>query len=173
MPISVPGTWTAKIRGFTLLEVLVTLLLVGILTGLAVFAVGGNGATTRLQEEVQRLAALMDLHRTEGLLRGEQRGVLFTEGGYQFLSLLGDQQWGIPVTGNAGDRRELAEDISLELQVEGRRVDLQNPTTVPQVLLLSSGESSEFQVVFSTSELPGFWLSGDLLGRLQRGAVSP
>jgi len=170
MPMWAPGIWTARSRGFTLLEVLVTLLLVGILTGLAVLAVGGDGGAARLRAEAERLAALIDLHRTEALLRGEQRGVLFTEGGYRFLSLDAGGEW-LAAEGASGDRRELPADIRQRLVVEGREVVLAETATIPQVLLLSSGETTEFDAVFVADYQRGYQLSGDLVGRLALAEV--
>lgn len=171
MPISATGIWTARVRGFTLLEVLVTLLLVGILTGLAVLAIGDGGAAARLQAEARRLAALIDLHRTEALLRGEQRGVAFAADAYRFLTLGTGGQWTVPVTADAADYRELPADIELRLRVEGQALSLDQAVTTPQVLLLSSGETTEFDAVFVSEYQRGYQVAGDLVGRLQVGPV--
>ena len=62
-------------RGFTLLEIMVVLVLVGIITSFALLSVGG-GPRERLAEEARRLAALVELHqqeaeRCEGFLEKE------------------------------------------------------------------------------------------------------
>lgn len=173
MPISATGISTASARGFTLLEVLVTLLLVGILTSLAVLMVGGDGGEGRLRDEARRLAAMIDLHHTEALLRGEQRGVQFSPEGYRFLTLGHDNLWLPPVTAQVGDDRQLPEDLHLDLSVEGRPVDLDadDAPEIPQVLLLSSGESTEFNAVLADDQRRGFQVVGDLLGRREVMAI--
>ncbi len=75
---------TGPARGFTLLEVMVVLVLIGIITSLALLSVGG-GPKERLAEEGQRLAALIQLHQQEATLSGDSRGVRFSRTGYAIL----------------------------------------------------------------------------------------
>ena len=57
------------LRGFTLLEIMVVMVLIGILSSLAVLSIGG-GPRDRLAEEGRRLAALVELHQQEAILTG-------------------------------------------------------------------------------------------------------
>jgi general secretion pathway protein H len=72
-------------RGFTLLEIMVVLVLIGIITSFALLSVGG-GPRDRLAEEAQRLAALVELHQQEAILSGELRGIRFARTGYAILT---------------------------------------------------------------------------------------
>ena len=169
-----PVPMSASPRGFTLLEVMVVMLLIGIMTGFALLSVGG-GPRERLTEEGQRLAALVELHQQEAILRGEVRGIRFTRTGYAILSLNEQGEWQPPAAATTLVQRELPKDIVLGLWVDDRAV-LAATDRLPQVLLLASGEATEFVAVFGFADDQGpdaslYRVAGDALGRLTAGAV--
>ena len=162
-------------QGFTLLEIMVVLVLMGILASLAVLSVGG-GSQDRLAQEGQRLAALLELQQQEAILTGEIRGVQFGRQGYAILTLDEQGTWGPPDATNTLIRHELPEDIALGLWVDNRPAPLEK-SRFPQVLLLNSGEATEFVVVFSLADDPSldaplYRVAGDTMGRLTIGAVT-
>ena len=162
-------------RGFTLLEVMIVMLLVGIMTGFALLSVGG-GPRERLAEEGKRLAALVELHQQEAILRGEPRGIRFTRAGYAILSLNEQGEWRPPAAATTLLQRELPEDIALGLWIDDRPAELAAAGQLPQVLLLAGGEATEFVAVFGFSDdqgpdAPLYRVAGDALGRLTAGAV--
>ena len=161
-------------HGFTLLEVMVVMVLIGIITSFAVLSVGG-GPQDRLAEEGRRLAALLELHQQEAILRGEVRGVLFTRSGYALLSQNDKGEWQAPAAEALLTRRELPDDLTLSLWVENRPVDLRGADR-PQVWLLNSGEATEFVAVFGLADAQGpnpplYRVAGDTLGRSTAGEV--
>lgn len=161
--------------GFTLLEVMVVLVLIGIITSFALLAVGG-GPRERLAEEAQRLAALVELHQQEAILSGEPRGIRFNRAGYAILGLGENGKWRAPAAADTLIRHKLPADITLGLWVEGRPAQLKS-SGEPQVVLLNSGEATEFVAVFSRvdergPDAPLYRVAGDLLGRLTMGAVT-
>ncbi len=168
MPILAIGIW--KNKGFTLLEILVVLFMIGIITGLAVLSVN-HGEAEQLTREAQRLAALMALNQEEALLRGEQRGVGFTESGYQFYSWDPKNRWLPLEDSELLKAHQLPKGFKLQLSLEGRPVILSQSTDKPQVLLLSSGESSDFNLILTVADLPGYQLSGDATGQLSTAPV--
>lgn len=162
-------------RGFTLLEVMVVLVLVGIMTSFALLSAGG-GPKKRLAEEAQRLAGLLQLQQQEAILRGELHGIQFTDSSYTVLlqSVKGD--WQPPPVADTLIHRQLPDDIALTLWVEGQPVSLKKPGRLPQIVLLASGETTEFVVVFNLAEQqsldsPRYRVASDGLGRLVAGEV--
>ena len=161
-------------RGFTLLEVMVVMVLIGIITSFAVLSVGG-GPRDRLAEEGQRLAALLELHQQEAILRGEVRGVHFSRNGYVLLSQNEKGAWQSPAAEALLIRHELPDDLTLSLWVENRPVDLR-AAGGPQVWLLNSGEATEFVAIFGLADAQGpnaplYRVAGDALGRITVGEV--
>lgn len=159
-------------RGFTLLEIMVVMVLIGILTSLAMLSIGG-GPRNRLAEEGQRLAALVELQQQEAILSGQLRGIQFDRNGYAILRLDKHGSWPPPDATNALIRHQLPEDITLGLWVEDRPVRLEK-SDFPQVLLLSSGEATEFIAVLSLAgetslNAPLYRVASDAMGRLTTG----
>ena len=156
-------------RGFTLLEIMVVMVLIGILSSLAVLSIGG-GPRDRLAEEGRRLAALVELHQQEAILTGELRGIQFDQQSYAILGLDEQGSWrSLDATSNLV-HHALPEDIVLGLWVEDRPVRLEK-TDFPQVLLLNSGEATEFVAVFSLADDPSldaplYRVASDAMGRL-------
>ena len=170
------GTRVAPPRGFTLLEIMVVLVLVGIITSFALLSVGG-GPRSRLAEEARRLAARVELHQQEAILNGQTHGIQFARAGYTLLTLGEKGEWQ-PAAVNTLIHHALPEDIALSLWVEDRPVDLKIPRKLPQVLLLASGEATEFVAVFgftddSSLDAPRYRVAGDALGRLTAGEARP
>lgn len=147
---------------------MVVLVLIGIITSFAVLSIGG-GQQDRLATEARRLAALMELTHQEAILRSEQRGVKFTELGYAFSVLDRNGKWQPVDDSNLLSSHELPTGLALQLQVEGRPVDLKKgeDSLAPHVLLLSSGEATDFTLTLSNDERQSYILSGDLTGKLE------
>jgi general secretion pathway protein H len=175
MPKSATGISTSRPAGFTLLEVMVTLVLIGIIAGFAVLSIPGGGEGQPLSEEAERLLTLLELNREEAVLLGEQRGVVFTETGYQFVSYdPGSRQWAPPRQSGLRQSHDLPADMRLQLWTEGRPVDFdKTPEGRPQLLLLSSGETTEFVALFrlEDSRHKGYRVIGDLTGQMIMEAV--
>jgi len=80
-------------RGFTLLEILVVITLIGIMAGAAMLSVGGQQARER-KNEAQRLQLLLNQARDESELSQRTLGVKIEARGYQFLEWhMHTQRW--------------------------------------------------------------------------------
>ncbi len=159
---SVTGIWTTD-RGFTLLEVLVTLALMGILTGVAVLSVSGlSGQDQRVEREVQRLAVRLEHHRDEAVLLGETRGLWLMPDRYQFLRRSDEADWQA-----LGAEHRLPSEWESELRVEGRVIKL-DPDAPPLIWLTASGEINPFELTLHGQLGSGiaYQISADLLGHI-------
>ena len=90
MPISVPGI--SSRRGFTLIEVLVVLLIMGLFVGL-VSAIVRPDDRGLLRLEAERLAQLLDLAAAESRLTGKSIAWTADGPGYRFWWMTGDAEW--------------------------------------------------------------------------------
>lgn len=153
--------------GFTLLEVLVVIVIVGILVSLAVLTLGGRGEA-RLSEETERLGALLELAREEAVFQARELGLSFWRGGYAFFVMTAGGGWTLLEGDGLLRPRRLPEDIRLSLYVEDLEVSLSlvEKHDAPQVFLFSSGEVTPFTLVLRTEDGPARRLSTDLLGNL-------
>jgi len=155
MPTSATGTSTEaprQGRGFSLLELLVVLLLVGIILTMATLAVAPAVGRDDGSGEARRLAALLQLAREQAVLQGYEHGLEVSRDGYRLLALQ-EQGWA-PLQESAWRPRILPEEIRLELTIEGRALSLPpEPTGEPQLLLLSSGEMTPFEIEISDATM--------------------
>lgn len=160
-------------RGFTLLEMLVVLLIIGVLISFAVLSV--NRADNTVEEEAQRLAALIHLGGQEAVLQGRELAIEFGGDGYDFLSFDGTQ-WQPLEDDELLRARTLPFDIVIELRMEGDQVTLAeeqetesgNKKTPPRIFLLSSGEMSPFELTLrKAAESEGYRLIGGSRGQLR------
>ncbi len=163
--------------GFTLLELLVVLIIIGIIVSFAVVSVSRRGPLDQLEEEAKRLQTLLHVAKDEAVLQAWQIGVRFHEDGYAFL-ILTEEGWRPPADDQILRTRTLPEDIRAQLSVESEEVSLDVPGEEeesedgedpgPQVLLLSSGEATPFELVLRHEAVDGsVTLIGNLKGELE------
>ncbi len=154
-------------RGFTLLEIMVVLVIVGIFVSLAVLGLRGPDAGDRLEEEARRLNALIALAAEESILQGRELMVEVEPHGYAFRYFDGEK-W-LPLEEDEMLRpRELPEEIELDAVVEGSEMQslLYQGRKSSQIFILSSGEMSPFEITLRLRDGPGFRLRGTLMGTL-------
>jgi len=140
--------------GFTLLELMVVLVIIGVVMTFVTLSMGGDRRADELDREAHRLAALLELASDEAVLRSEQLAVRFGNSDYEFFRLEGDQ-W-LPMADDAQFRqRELPKGVFLDLELEDSPplgLETEEDKQMPQVFLLSSGEMTPFILTFSAQE---------------------
>ena len=126
-------------RGFTLLELMVVIVLIGVLAGMVSFAMGPNPAREARQQAEDFIRVVQQL-RERAVLDGQEYGVRVQPRGYQALRLesLG---W----TAVSALQR-LPENLTLGLEQDGHVLTLDDTQGPPQLLMLSSDEISPFRL---------------------------
>ncbi len=138
-----------KQSGFSLLELLVVVFIIGVLSTMFTLSVGLTGSDQELETETDRLIAVVQLASDEAIMQGRELGMRFYPDGYEFATFQEDfveyydveesnqpgeqdkpeerdqSQW--IVLGNEAilGQRSLPDGILLELEIDGRLVILE------------------------------------------------
>jgi general secretion pathway protein H len=166
----------SKEQGFTLLEIMLVLLLIGMLSvGVVMTLPDSFTSEQEPQWQAQRFRTLMQLAEDEALISGQELGLVLAEDGYQFAFYDYQTKKWLPVMNKQiQDKVVLPETMTLSytlagalweeldsekqddfiedddlVTIEGEEevVDLQ-----PQVYVMASGEVTPFSAVFSVAE---------------------
>lgn len=159
-------------RGFTLIELMVVMVILGILVSLAVLSMGTASTSRELRDEAQRLAAVIGLLADEAVLDNREYGLWVDDEGYQVLRYdEADARW----IADRSQAHRVPEWARLDLELDGTPLELAAPPAEdddaapaptaaaeretprhevrtrlqPQVLILSSGELSPFRLTLS------------------------
>lgn len=142
----------ANQQGFTLIEVLLVVLLIGIVTGIVLLAASPNDSSRVVSSEAERLADVLSLASDEAVNNNQQIGLLLDEKSYYFVILDEQSQTWEASSEPLFSLHELEPNVSLHLlKDDAQKVVVldsnkdegnEKKAVTPQVLLLSSGESS-------------------------------
>lgn len=173
-----PLTRRSRAAGFTLVEILVVVLIIGIMLTFATLSVSERATADKLDTEARRLEQLFRLAQEEAELKGYELGFRYTDKLYQFLVVNSEGRW-TPVAEGPLRPRSIPQPLELALRVEDRPVppaqdvpekDLDKAdeqALKPQVLILSSGELTAFSLDVSARGLDGSYrIAGTLIGRI-------
>ncbi len=111
--------------GFTLIEILVVIVIIGIVIAGAVLSMSFTGPERELRTEGDRLADLMNYAQEQGELQTRELGLYCTDHSYRFLAFDARRQLWVAINDDdALKPRTLPDAIRLQLQIEGREVVL-------------------------------------------------
>lgn len=166
-----------KVTGFTLIEVMLVIVLVGLLVSAVQFTVNDNQLDKSLSKESQRFSGVFGLAVDYAMLNNVEMGVYFDikEKTYQFVGFDGTRWSAIPEQ-KAFATHTLIEMATMELELEDlpieepmfydaktfqteededtdyRRSDKKEKKIVPQIYILSGGDITPFSVTFIPDE---------------------
>jgi type II secretion system protein H len=149
-----------RARGFTLMELMVVIAIIGLVTAGVLIKFRGNTRDTQLDQEAQRLDALFDYVREQAELQTRDYGFRINDSGYSFVvfDVLGNQ-WRPVDEDDALRERELPAGMKSELVVEGRKVVLTRKRNAkelddfaPQVMIFANGDVSSFELTLQREE---------------------
>jgi len=152
----------ARRAGFTLIEILVVIVIIGVVIAGALLAFGGRGGDSGLEQERDRLAALIDYARERAELQTLEYGIYCTPTSYRILVYDPRRAlWMVDTLDDVLRPRRLPPGVLLSLAIEGRDIVLEEPkdklspeAPKPQVLLLSSGEINSFELTLRRAGTP-------------------
>jgi general secretion pathway protein H len=136
----------AGTRGFTLIETLVVVVIIGILASAVVIGFVGADKEQNLRTEAERLAVLIEMARSQAIQRNEEWGVTVTPDSYRFVVLdEPNHRWTEQKDG--AFRKRSIENMTLSVQVDAVAVPGdKSKDNVPNIILFSSGEQTPFDI---------------------------
>jgi general secretion pathway protein H len=158
-------------RGFTLIEILVVVVIIGVIATAMMLSVGITGRDGPLEKESERLTALVNYAREKAELQTHEYGLFLHDNDYEFLTYDARKAlWRSVEEDDALRLRELPGGLSLRLIVEGRPVVLKRAQQekkatskeeqekidrerIPHIMIFSNGDVTPFKLSVEREEL--------------------
>ena len=158
-----------RARGFTLLEILVVLVIIGVMIAMATLSFGVLGQDRESEDETRRIWAVIGQAREEAELQAIDLAIFVGQTDYEFLRFdTRRNEWTPVVDDKLYARRTLPEGLRFRLWMEGREIVLkpglpdrskkdESQKWPPQVTVLSSGDVVPFEMQVERDGAPALW----------------
>jgi len=177
-----------KNRGFTLIEILVVIVIIGTVLSIVVLSMGIVPEDEEILTERTRLTALLETVQDEAMMQGREFGLEIMTTAYRFVEFDPlTRQW-MEVPGDDLYRlRDLPEGVEFELFIDDARVLLEiDPQKIedpdntmsqtgskvfaPHLYIFASGEASAFELrLIRPQTRHELIMSGNILGEIKFG----
>ncbi|WP_081498051.1 type II secretion system minor pseudopilin GspH [Pseudomonas sp. GM74] len=149
-----------RCRGFTLLELMIVIVMVGFLLGMVSFAGGGNPAR-QIRQEAEAMVQVIHQLRERAVFEGQDYGLRLSTYGHRAMRK-GIHGWE-PVV----ELTDWPLSVRVRFRHDGYAVDLGADEGPPQLLIFSNDETSVFTLIFESGNRTWLSLSGDGLGEVE------
>jgi general secretion pathway protein H len=158
----------SRARGFTLIEILVVIVIIGVLVATLTLAAGG-GAVRELENAAERSQRLIELACERAVLSGRDLGFAPTREGLRFGYY--EREGWRPIEARGGDElrpRPWGAGVEVRAARDGDPLEVRDePPAEPPFACLASGELTPLRLEFSRPDVAHYWrLEGAFDGRL-------
>lgn len=155
--------------GFTLLEILVVVVIIGVIVSATSLAIGVLGRDRETEEESRRFWAVLQQAREEAELQSIDVAVFVSATGYEYLRFDSRRNEWQPIIGDKlYEARELPEGLRFRMWLDSREVVLrpklpnradvdEHKKSPPQVMVLSSGDIMPFELQLERDSADALW----------------
>ena len=162
-----------KQNGFTVIELLVVIVLLGIITSFALLSMGTSGAESKLEEEAKRIHALIKLAQEESIIQAKEIAMEINSKEYLFLQYK-NKKW-LPLENKIFQQRKIDDDIEISVEIDSElKIFKLNENEILRLYFLSSGEQSPFEMRFNVKNQSSkyFRLTGLFNGSLKLNFIN-
>lgn len=139
-------------RGFTLIEILVVVVILGVLAAAVTLAVGAAGGERQLARQAEQMRALIGYACEQAELGGRDLGLSFDTIGYHF-SVIERGDW-VPNATVELRARKWLRGLTATLSRDGQPIAVtDNTPEKPQLVCFSSGELTPFRLELALADL--------------------
>ncbi len=134
-------------RGFTLIEILIVIIIIGITIGFAMIAFGDFGESKRVKFAAEQLSTTLSLAQQQAILESSTLGLRIDNDSYQILKFYDSSEWK-PIS-NKGI-------FKVNYFPKNTLITLKSTTKAshgtPAIIINSTGEMTPFILQFSTKK---------------------
>ncbi len=123
--------------GFSLIELIIVLLIIGFISGMVLINIGNN-FNRELRSEAERFQQIIIAGSDEAVFSSSEMGVIFQDNGYQLLRFNPALNLWQPYSGSIFEPYRLPETMALQWTVEGYRRDVNADILAPDDLFLNA-----------------------------------
>ena len=159
---------TNDFNGFTLIEIMVVMVIISVILSFVTLSIGGRGLAQKMEQEAQRLTYLLKLAHQEAVINSQEMGLSLSKNGYAFY-LFQNKKWqSIQESNEIFLPRKISPSIQMNLLISGQSVDVGKRRDFPQLLILSSGELTPFEIIWTTEldETLRYNIVGNIVGKI-------
>lgn len=147
MPKSVTGMHAN--RGFTLLEIMVVLVVIGITLGFALLSFGDFGQSRRILMASDQFVNTLRLAQQQSVLESSTLGILIQDNSYQIYRFYPPAQWKAISDRGVFGKQYFPADTSLQLIS-----NIETPGATPEIIIHASGDMTAFQLNIGIKDNP-------------------
>lgn len=143
------------LKGFTLIELLVVIVLLGIVSSFAILSFNITGLESELDEEANRLHALINLAKEDAIIQSQEIKMTVKENNYYFEKYDWDSNNWVEKENKIFRKREIDDGLKINFETETKKLffknddkkeDNKNQSEYGVIYFLSSGELTDFSI---------------------------
>ena len=173
-------------HGFSLIEILVVIVIIGIVASMAMLSLGLLGDDRDLQTEARRVSSLVQVAQDEAVMQGREFGLEVMQSSYRFVEYDAfTNRWDELLADDTFRMRQLPEDLEFELYLEDQRILLETDPEAfddpddddnsvlteayaPHIFIFSSGDVMPFELhILRPADDQVVRLRGDVTGAIE------